>query len=379
MQQELQRLPIGSSDIATILKNNFVYVDKTKFVYEMVCVPSKYFLSRPRRFGKSMLLSTMYEVFRGNKELFKDQWIYNSPWDWQEYPIIRLDFNVAISTDLEFYIQDALRTIAIEYGVFNEREYLELPHGMYFRHLIAKLYEKYQQQVVILIDEYDKAILDVITDIKQAELKRDILRGFYAVIKGMDEKIRFVFLTGVTKFSKVGVFSGLNNLNDISMVNQYADICGITQTELEDYLHAHINALATQQNLSYVDCLLKIKEWYNGFCFCRNGVSVYNPYSTMLFLQNKDFVNYWFSSGSPTFLIKLMKQSVNLELLKLDKCQLKAAQFETFDLENLNFIAILFQAGYLTIKNYDATSERFTLGYPNLEINKSFKENVFDI
>src|SRR6185437_13251389 len=380
MQQHLKPLPIGESDIVTLLNNDFLYVDKTKFIYEMIKVPGKFFLSKPRRFGKSLLLSTLYEAFNGNKELFKDQWIYKSDWDWQKYPIIRLDFNVDTDVDLKDYIKEKLRVIAIANDIFDENDFNRLSYGLYFNDIIFKLYDKYDKtQVVILIDEYDKPILDVITDIKMAEAKRDILKGFYGIIKGVDEYIRFAFLTGVTKFSKVGVFSGLNNLRDISMSYEYASICGITQEELVFFFKEHIKLLAKSQDMIYEDCLLKIKDWYNGFCFCKNGISVYNPFSTLLVLQEKDFSNYWFASGSPTFLIKLMKQQSNFQMFKLDNCQLKISQFETFEINNLNLNAILFQAGYLTIKDYDKSSERFVLSYPNREINKSFKENVFEL
>ena len=379
MQKTLKPLPVSISDITTILSNGFLYVDKTEFVYSMVQYPGKFFLSRPRRFGKSTLLSTFNEVFSGKKDLFKEQWIYQSPWDWQVYPIIRLDFNVAMSTDLHLYIKENLKTVAIQYEIFNQDDYDRLPYDIYFKNLIIALYTTYKQQVVILIDEYDKPILDVIDNVAIASKKRDILKGFYTVIKGVDECLRFVFLTGVTRFSKVGVFSDLNNLNDISMDRQYADICGITQEELEFYLKNYIEDLAKSQNTTYVKSLLEIKKWYNGFCFCENGVSVYNLYSTLLLLHKKRFSNYWFTSGNPSFLNKLIKKETNLELYKLDEYQLNVSQFDTFEIDKLNLIAILFQAGYLTIKGYIKERDRYILGYPNLEINKSFKENVFEL
>ena len=378
MQKTLKPLPVSLSDITTILSNGFQYVDKTKFVYSMVQYPGKFFLSRPRRFGKSTLLSTFNEVFSGKKELFKEQWIYQSPWDWQIYPIIRLDFNVEIDADLKQHIMQCLKLIAINYDVYNEEDFHSSTYGMYFRKLIINLHKKYNQQVVILIDEYDKPILDVIDDVALASKKRDILKGFYTVIKGVDECLRFVFLTGVTRFSKVVVFSDLNNLNDISMDKQYADICGITQEELELYFKHYIEELAKSQNTTYAKCLLKIKEWYNGFCFSEDGISVYNLYSTVLLLQKMKFANYWFTSGNPSFLMKLIKKDANLELYKLDEYQLKVSQFDTFEIDNLNLTAILFQAGYLTIKSYDDISEQYTLAYPNLEISKSFKNNLFD-
>ena len=337
MQQLLKPLPAGTSDIATILNNNFLYVDKTKFIYEMVKLPSKFFLSRPRRFGKSTLLSTLYEVFMGNKELFKDQWIYNSDWGWQKFPIIRLDFNVDTGVDLKQYIKEKLKIIAIKYDIFDLDDFNRLSYGLYFNDLVIKLFEKCnKQQVVILIDEYDKPILDVIDNLPEAKERRDILKGFYTVMKGLDENIRFVFLTGVTRFNKVGVFSGLNNLDDISMDNRYASICRITQDELTQYFARYIEELAKQHNMTYDDCALKIKEWYNGFCFCKNGQSVYNPYSTINLFQKNDFSNYWFTSGNPSFLMKLIKKDANVELFKLDECKLNSSQFDSCEIDDLN-------------------------------------------
>ncbi len=379
MQKTLKPLPVSISDITTILSNGFQYVDKTEFVYNMVQYPSKFFLSRPRRFGKSTLLSTFNEVFKGKKELFKEQWIYKSSWDWQVYPIIRLDFNVPKDEDLKQYIKNRLKNIANTYQIFTQDEYENYSYADYFRTIIEKLHTTYNQQVVILIDEYDKPILDVIDDVALALKKRDILKGFYTVMKGVDECLRFVFLTGVTRFSKVGVFSDLNNLTDISMTSRFATICGVTQTELELYFRDDIEQLAQTQNLSVVDCMQKIKHWYNGFCFNRNAVSVYNLYSTILLLYNQEFSNYWFTSGSPSFLMKLIKKETNLELFKFDNYQLYASQFETFEIDNLNLTAILFQAGYLTIKGYIVEKDRYILSYPNLEINKSFKKNVFEL
>ena len=382
MQQQLKNLPIGESDIGTILNpsNNFSYVDKTTYVYELIKIPSKYFLSRPRRFGKSTLLSTINEIFKGNKELFKKQWIYTSPWDWQEYPIIRLDFNTAISNDLVDYIKDALKEIAIKYNVFDEKEYLESPYNGYFRKLIIHLYNKYNKQVVILVDEYDKPILDVIDKLAEAEKQRDILKGFYGVIKGADEYVRFVFLTGVTRFSKVGVFSDLNNLNDITNVREYASICGITQQELETNYKEHIEQLKMADNISHQECLAKIKEWYNGFCFSKDtNNTVYNPFSTLQFLQKKEYSNYWFQSGSPSFLIKLIKKQQYVTIPELDNYVGKSTDFDTFEIDNLDIIAILLQAGYLTIKDYNQELDYYTLGYPNKEINQSFKTSLIKL
>lgn len=374
---QLKPLPIGQSDFGTIIRYNFLYVDKTQHIYNLVKLPSKYFLSRPRRFGKSTLVSTFNEIFKGNKELFKDQWIYNSQWEWEEFPIIRLDFNGAKDSDLKVLIINGLQYVAHTYGVY-EIVNFSTSYELILKDLIIKLYQKYNKQVVVLVDEYDKPILDIIEDTQEAERKRDILKGFYSVMKGLDEYLRFIFLTGVTKFSKVGVFSDLNNLNDISMDNKYSDICGITQPELEYYFKDYINNLANVEQVTYEECLLKIKKWYNGFYFSDNANSVYNPFSTLNLFDKDRFSNYWFVTGSPSFLIKLIKKEHNLSLKELDNIQLTLADFDTFEINTLNLHAILFQTGYLTIKNYNPDRSIYTLSYTNYEIEKSFKENLFN-
>ncbi len=372
---KLKKLAIGQSDICAIIEDNCIYVDKTKQVYDLIEIRSKYFLSRPRRFGKSTLISTFYEIFRGNRELFKDQWIYNSPWSWDEYPIIRIDFNAAKNADVEYHIIDSSKLIANEYNV--ELDLTE-PYYLIFKHLIINLYTKYQTKVVVLIDEYDKPILDVIEDVELAIKNRDILMSFYGIMKGVDQHLRFVFLTGVTRLSRASVFSGLNNLDDISMDENYATICGITQDELGSYFSEYVDSLATKTNMTREDCLAEIKHWYNGFYFSQNlELSVYNPFSTLLLFDSLEFSNYWFSSGSPTFLIKLIKKNKQLNLVSLDKVELYEEDFNSFEIDDLNLNAILLQAGYLTIKGYNKYLQSYTLGYTNYEIEKSFKSNLF--
>lgn len=362
-------LPVGISDIAVILKNNMLYVDKTRFAYEMVKVPGKFFLSRPRRFGKSMLLSTFEEIFRGNKELFKDQWIYNSQWDWQVYPIIRLDFNVATTTDLVGYIMLQLQRVATEYKVFDAAVFKQHTYDTYFRHLISMLHKTYKQPVAILIDEYDKPILDAIDDINEAKKKRDILKGFYTVMKGVDESLYFVFLTGVSRFSKVGVFSGLNNLQDITLTSKYADICGYTQNDLETVFKDY---------LIDVD-RAKLKLWYNGYNFAGSDAQkVYNPFDILLFLSNnKVYKNHWFGTGNPEFLIKLIQKNQyyfpNMEGITIEESDLS-----NFEVDNIALTTLLFQTGYLTIKETTTIGmqQAYVLGYPNLEVKASLNDKL---
>ena len=383
MQQELKPLPISKSDITTLLTHDFLYIDKTKLIYEMVKLPASFFLSRPRRFGKSTLLSTLNEIFLGKKELFKNQWIYNSNWDWQIYPIIRLDFNVAKDDDLKQYIKNRLKNIAKTYKIFVQEEYNNCSYTDYFRTLIEKLHDTYEQQVIILIDEYDKPILDVIDNIEEAKAKREILKGFYGTIKGVDEHIRFIFLTGVTRFSKVGVFSGLNNLNDITLDNKFATVCGITQEELELHCKDYIELLANKEQLTYTECLLKIKHWYNGFCFSEDGSTVYSPYSTFLLLDKQKFANYWFSSGNPSFLIKLLMKN-KYYLPNLRATSVDPVFFDSFDIDKIDLTVLLLQAGYLTISKTPTTAflqdqnnqRELSLAPPNYEIFMSLNAYI---
>ena len=297
------------------------------------------------------------------------------------YPIIRMDFNVAISANLEDYIKEELRTIAISYGVFNENDFNRLSYTFYFKNLILQLYAKYdKKQVVILIDEYDKPILDVIDKIEEAKANRDILKGFYGVIKSVDAQVRFVFLTG---FSKVGVFSDLNNLNDITLNNKFATICGITQEELELYCKDYIELLANKERITYAECLSKIKYWYNGFCFSEDGNTVYSPFSTFLLFENQKFANCWFSSGNPSFLIKLLMKN-QYYLPDLHATSVDPVYFDSFDIDKINLKVLLLQAGYLTISKtpvitflQDQNNQRdIGLAPPNYEISMSLNAYI---
>jgi hypothetical protein len=299
----LKPLPIGFSTFRKIICGGYLYVDKTKWIYEMVKDPAGvYFLSRPRRFGKSLLASTLSELFAGNRELFEGLWIEQSDYQWETHPIIRIDFSlnpVTNASELEEAIKKEVNLIA-------QQNQLTLSDGkshQQFRELIYKLYG--EGQVVILIDEYDKPIIDNLSNIEEAKRIRELLKSFYTVIKGMDQYVRFVFLTGISKFSKVGVFSGLNNLEDLTMSPAFSAAVGITEQELRDNFGEYITSLAAQEELSEEELLAKIKTWYDGFCFSVACQPVYNPYSLLLLFKQKLFENYWFETGTPSFLVKV--------------------------------------------------------------------------
>jgi hypothetical protein len=366
---ELQPLPVGIQTFRKIIEGGYLYVDKTRYLYELIRHPSgTYFISRPRRFGKSLLISTLDEIFQGNRELFKGLWLYDSPYAWTEHPVIRVDFGqrrVYSAQELEQYLTEHLYHLAQKAELVYHSQNYQGQFVELIRHLGA------QNQVVILVDEYDKPMLDNINDLAEAQHIREILKGFYGVIKSLDAHIRFVLLTGVSKFSRVGVFSGLNNLNDLTMDNQYAAMLGITQTELENRFQPYLKAFVEEQGLSLTDLQAKIRTWYNGFCFSRQRAPVYNPFSLLLLFQKREFQNYWFESGTPTFLLKLLKAR-NYPLQDLEQLEIPDLAFSTYELESLEIIPLLFQTGYLTIKAYEDRFQTYTLAYPNYEVRRAF-------
>ncbi|MCB0060586.1 MAG: ATP-binding protein [Caldilineaceae bacterium] len=354
-----------------IIEEGFVYVDKTRHLYELVRYGiGIYFLARPRRFGKSLLISTLSEIFRGNKELFQGLWIYDSDYKWQSYPIIHIDFSryqVRNVQELEERIKLYLRQIAQEHQITLD----ENPFDVQWVELILKLSR--EQRVVILIDEYDKPILDNIENIEEAKAIRDTLKSFYGAIKSLDAHHRFVFITGISKFSRVGIFSDMNNLTDISMSPQFATMLGITEIELRNDFQEHIAERAQQLELSEAELLAELQRWYNGFRFAQQSQNVYNPYSTLQFFFNQHFSNYWFETGTPTFLIKLIKEQ-GFDIESLDHMEVPELGFSTYEIGKLSLVPLLFQTGYLTIKAFqrDQFGEFFILSYPNYEVKNAF-------
>lgn len=362
----VKNFPIGLSTLEKIHSDGqFYYVDKTRFVEKLASQGQYYFLSRPRRFGKSLLLDTLKQAFLGNRDVFKGLYLEHN-WDWEKkHPVIHISFasNQVASTPAVFDIKitELLQNVATEYQVTLSGEL----YSTQFSRLIQDIQHKYQQKVVILIDEYDKPILDVVTDTSLATMIRDTLRSFYSVIKDHDDKIRFVFLTGVSKFSKAGVFSGLNNLNDITYHEKYATICGYTQQELEDTFRDYL----TPEDLP------NIKAWYNGYYFLGQE-GVYNPFSILNFFERgKVLANYWFSTGTPTFLIDLIKQR-RFYIPHLEKIEVTENSLQKFDVDYLPLVPLLLQTGYLTITGTRqvGTTRFYALSYPNLEVKQSLND-----
>ncbi|MBP8240018.1 MAG: AAA family ATPase [Saprospiraceae bacterium] len=360
----LQKLPIGIQDFRKMRENDFLYVDKTQFIYKMASQPGAYFLSRPRRFGKSLTITTLQELYSGSRELFQGLWIEDK-WNWdKKYAVIRLSLK-----DVNF------EQLGLEKALFDRIEELSLDMKVpvvretardQFREIIHVLGR--EQKVVVLIDEYDAPIIHYLgKDLAQAQENRELLKGFYGILKELDYLLEFVFLTGVSKFSKVGIFSGLNNLQDISLHPAFANMLGYSQQELEENFAEEINAAAAQLRLSREELLAKMRYWYNGYRFEEYADTVYNPVSCHLFFAQKKFENFWFATGTPTFLINLLKQHGLYDFKLSEQSQL---EFDSFDLEDLRPYGLLYQTGYLTIQGRDEYG-LYQLGYPNYEVENS--------
>jgi hypothetical protein len=363
----MKKLSVGISDFKELIQGNYIYVDKTEYIYKLINSGKYYFLSRPRRFGKSLLISTISYLFQSKRELFKGTYIQDK-WNWEEiYPVIRVDFSKDVKNkdDLKEKVYHELK----KNYMWNS---LEIPkdirdESILLEELIMRISEKEQKQVVILVDEYDKPILDLIENKKEAEEVRKELKAFYSTIKGLDRYIKFVLITGVSKFSKVSLFSGLNQLEDISLNKEYGNICGYTQKELEFYFKDYLQGLNLEE----------IKEWYNGYYFLQD--TLYNPFDILLYLKNREFRSYWYKTGTPTFLIKLIKKQ-KYDITKLDNIILRENILEKFDVEDISIEALMFQTGYLTIKEVyqKEYGQEYKLGFPNKEVKISFNENILE-
>lgn len=366
----MKKLPLGIQELSVLMENDCIYVDKTQHIYNLISAGKYYFLSRPRRFGKSLLINTMKELFLGNRDYFTGLWVENK-WDWNNTtPVIRISFTEIghKTVGLEQALLLKVNNIAEEMGIE-----LSLPgYSLRFNELIKKASAK--GPVAILIDEYDKAIIDVIEDTEKAKENRDILKTFFSPIKDLDAHIRFLFITGVSKFSQVSIFSELNNLTDITIDGNYSTICGYTQSELENSFQPYILELKEKQKEIYPDILGEIKKWYNGYSWDAENY-VYNPFSILSLFFKMNFHNFWFQTGTPTFLLKIIRQS-KVSAFDIENTLVSSDSFNTFDIERLEVNSILFQTGYLTIKEYDKQRRTYKLDYPNFEVEASLSANI---
>ncbi len=369
------RYPIGIQNFEAIRTDAYVYVDKTALIYNLAYGSGKYiFLSRPRRFGKSLLVSTMDAYFSGRKELFEGLSIAGLEKEWTQYPVLRLDLSGASYTT-EQVLESKLNSFFKQYEQLYSCVSDEPVASIRFDALIQAAFTKTGKPVVILIDEYDKPIIDNLADEELADAFRRQLQGFYSVMKSKDACIRFGFLTGVTKIGKLSVFSGLNNLKDISMDARYADICGICEKELKEYFNASVAQLARANRISVGQCYEQLAKMYDGYHFCENTAGIYNPFSLLNAFDSLKFNTYWFETGTPSFLVRFL-QSGKYKLE--DVSGIKASPFllSGVNADRPNAITLLYQAGYLTIKDYDRAANLYTLGYPNKEVEDSFMESL---
>lgn len=364
----MQELPIGVQEFSKLRSKEYLYVDKTEQIAKLLSGSGYYFLSRPRRFGKSLLVSTLKEIFSGNKSLFEGLWIEDKI-EWRNYPVLHFSF-----TEIDYKILGLEK--AIEENLFYQASLYDIELktttiNTQLQELVRKLHQKFNERVVILIDEYDKPIIDFLgkDEIHIAEENREIMKNFYSPIKSLDPHLRFFFLTGVSKFSKVSIFSDLNNLNDISLGNNFADLLGYTESEVLHYFSNYIKITAKTNGISEEELLQEIRLWYNGYNF-KGSEKVYNPFSVLNFFDKQEFNNYWFETGTPTFLVKLVIQGGYYDMQNIEASLSSLGKFE---LRDLSPIAMLFQTGYLTLKE-NLVFDIYRLGYPNKEVANSLEQ-----
>ena len=369
----MKKLPIGIQSIQEILEEGYIYIDKTAFARDLVVNGKHYFMSRPRRFGKSLFLNTLEEIFKGNKELFKGCQIYDSDYEWQEHPVLHFDFSQTPSSssgELKLSLQEAVEKKAKFYGIATEGSSIQI----HLTTLIEELAKK--NRVAVLVDEYDSPIINNLKNPEIAEQNRDLLKAFFGTLKSLDRYLKFTFVTGVSKFSQVSLFSGPNNLTDITMDPRYAGMMGYTEKELKVSFNEHVETIAQKRSDTKEEVFEEIRTWYNGYRFSEKELSVYNPYSTLRFLSAEKAESYWYSTGTPSFLIDQVKKYprsiVPLSGITASKPQL----MDISSVEQIDLAALMFQTGYLTVSGYDEVVNRYQLDFPNQEVTEAFLETL---
>ena len=374
-KKQLKECPIGIQDFEKIIKNDFLYVDKTRQVYEMTHKGSQYvFLSRPRRFGKSLLASTLHYYFDGRRELFKGLAIEQLEKDWVKHPVLHFDMSLGKHMDkdqLGRFLGKRLEEHEKIYGITNPA----VDNNDRLTQLIITAYEQTGKQVVVLIDEYDAPLLDIVHEEKNLPVLRNVMRNFYSPLKGCDKYLRFVFLTGITKFSQLSIFSELNNINNVSMDKEYADICGISKDELLSQLGDYIEALAEAKDCTHDEMVKELTYRYDGYHFTWPTPDIFNPYSLINAFDKKQLGNYWFGSGTPTFLIEMMRK-FKVVPSEIGSRRLPEEEFDAPAEQLMSIVPLLYQSGYLTIKQYNALSGLYTLDIPNNEIRIGLMANL---
>ena len=374
MEEIFRRYPIGIQNFERLREDNCVYVDKTSLIYKLANSNTTYFLSRPRRFGKSLLVSTLEAYFQGKKELFKGLAMESLEKEWTVYPVLHIDFSISkyvVASSLRSYINYQLAIWEKIYGKSEE----ENTFSLRFSGVIRRAYEQTGKRVVVLIDEYDSPMLDSNNNEEVQSEIRDIMRDLFSPLKALGQYLRFLFLTGISKFSQMSIFSELNNLQNISMQDDYSAICGITEQELRTQLQIDIEKIAEANDETYEEACLHLKQQYDGYHFSKSCRDIYNPFSLFNAFAQKSYENFWFSTGTPTFLIDLLQQC-NFDIRRLDAATATAEQFDAPTNRISDPLPVLYQSGYLTIKEYDRDFQTYTLAYPNKEVRKGFIESL---
>ena len=367
MAEIVNKYPVGIQTFDVIREEGYLYVDKTKYIADFRKKGMKYiFLSRPRRFGKSLFASTLQAYFEGRKELFEGLAIADYEKDWVKHPVLHFDMSGAKHFDgegLKHYLDLQLTPFEELYG----RDEKELYPNDRLDGLVKRAHKQTGKKVVVIIDEYDAPLLDVVHEEDELKQLRLIMQNFYSPLKKLDPYLEFTFITGITKFSQLSIFSELNNLDNISMFDQYSAICGISKTELTTQMKPDIEAMGEALNMTYEECLAELTQFYDGYHFSKNSEDIFNPFSLVKALNARDIAPYWFGSGTPSFLLKLLdKYHVNLSTLESQEAVLSS--FDQSTEEMTDALPLLYQSGYLTIKKYDPMFQEYTLGIPNKEV-----------
>ena len=375
MEQQQKFYPVGIQTFSEIIGKNYLYIDKTGYVYRMTHSASKYmFLSRPRRFGKSLLASTLHSYFEGRKELFKGLVIEKLETEWMSYPVFHFDMSLAKHVDRE-RLESMLNIQLYRYEEIYGRLEGEVMLNDRLTGLIQRAYQQTGKQVVVLIDEYDAPLLDVMHEDKNLPILRNVMRNFYSPLKACDPYLRYVFLTGITKFSQLSIFSELNNIKNISMDEPYAAICGITEEEIKEQMSYDLGLLAEKMQITRDEVLAKLKENYDGYHFTWPSPDIYNPFSLFNAFNDGKFNSYWFGSGTPTYLIEMLNKFGVLPS-EIGGIEAVAAEFDAPTERMTNITPLLYQSGYITIKGYDSVFDIYTLDIPNKEVRIGLMRNL---
>lgn len=364
------KYPVGEQSFPALVRGGYIYVDKTRYIEKILNGGKYYFLGRPRRFGKSLFLSTLRSFFEGRHELFKGLYADSMAWDWEPYPVLYLDLNIGTyreeTIELQQILENYLSDWEEKYDISKRTDNIALR----FRDIIKAAYLRIGKPVVILVDEYDKPLVNTLNDDESFHVYRDALSGLYSNFKSSADYIQLVFITGVSRFGKLNVFSGLNNIQDISFDSRFSSICGITENELADYFSTGIQALANKRGISMTECMGMIKEWYDGYHFTEDCEDIYNPFSVLNCLDSQRFSAYWMTSGGrPSILLESIR-NYNIDLLKFFNSRCTQNSLLGIDHNSQWPVSLFYQTGYLTIKGYDEGSDLYTLGLPNMEVRK---------